>query len=300
MTKTSFIKILTIGFALATMRYPNVWAATCSDNQLQDPTTGHCLDTGSDCSGNCTWYKDTTTKEVWIKKNPGATAENIVVGGSYNYATSLTIGEGITEIGTKGNTICSRCTGKLTLPTSLRNVNWQSMLWNEFSTVEVKGTNFSMADSSFSTYRGNDQTFIITADENFTFRSAAFNSNGNINIQCKGKISVCKNMFSAVKSAKENKGYTVSALHYVAEEDGNWVKYTDTNKEIYDISDKTKLLATYDFDGHQIARYQYDAGGNLIAVYENGVATYRRRIYTPSEATAVAKGNKNTFSITYR
>ena len=55
------------------------------------------------------------------------------------------------------------------------------------------------------------------------------------------------------------------------------------------------------FKNNLIAKY--DKGGNLLTAYDkNGNVLYRRRIYTPSEATAAVQNNKNknTFSIIYR
>ena len=60
-----------------------------------------------------------------------------------------------------------------------------------------------------------------------------------------------------------------------------------------------KLLSKYDFDGNQTGLYEYDRGGNLVKAIENGVEIYRRRIYTPAEATAAVSG-KNTFKLKYR
>ena len=67
----------------------------------------------------------------------------------------------------------------------------------------------------------------------------------------------------------------------------------------YTAKDGDKVLGIYKADGG-VVEYKYDKGGNLISIYDNGVATYRRRIYTPAEATAAVKGDKNTFKIQYR
>ena len=67
----------------------------------------------------------------------------------------------------------------------------------------------------------------------------------------------------------------------------------------YTVKDGDKVLGIYKADGG-VVEYKYDKGGNLISIYDNGVATYRRRIYTPAEATAAVSGKKNTFSIKYR
>ncbi len=82
--------------------------------------------------------------------------------------------------------------------------------------------------------------------------------------------------------------YSASGLNNITE-DGS-----------YTAKDGDKILGIYQRDGSK-TEYQYDAGGNLIKISENGVVTYRRRIYTPAEATAaVQKGGKNNFSIIYR
>ena len=77
----------------------------------------------------------------------------------------------------------------------------------------------------------------------------------------------------------------------------------DYTKNTYDRNGNLIFSGKYNKDDEiiQSSSNKYDAGGNLIAAYENGVVTYRRRIYTPAEATAaVQKGAKNTFSIIYR
>ena len=69
--------------------------------------------------------------------------------------------------------------------------------------------------------------------------------------------------------------------------------YTD---EILD--EKNRIKIKYNKNGY--TEYSYDNGGNLITAYKNGVEIYRRKIYTPAEATAAVSKNKNTFSIRYR
>ena len=77
---------------------------------------------------------------------------------------------------------------------------------------------------------------------------------------------------------------------------------TDTNGNFTDYDDKGNILGVYYANGEVDSyKYNYDKGGNLISSYKNGVVIYRRRIYTPAEATAaVQKGGKNNFSLTYR
>ena len=66
----------------------------------------------------------------------------------------------------------------------------------------------------------------------------------------------------------------------------------------YTAKDGDKILGIYKADGG-VMEYKYDKGGNLISIYDNGIATYQRKIYTPAEATAAVSG-KNTFKIQYR
>ena len=111
-------------------------------------------------------------------------------------------------------------------------------------------------------------------------------------------------------------GYYDKASELQHLENGTYTAKDENNNVLevyYQNGDYTKN--TYDKNGNLIfsGRYNkndeiiqslsntYDAGGNLISAYENGVVTYRRRIYTPAEATAaVQKGAKNKFSIIYR
>ena len=77
---------------------------------------------------------------------------------------------------------------------------------------------------------------------------------------------------------------------------------TDTNGNFVDYDEKGNILGVYYANGEVDSyKYNYDKGGNLISSYKNGIVTYRRRIYTPAEATAaVQKGSKNNFSLTFR
>lgn len=71
--------------------------------------------------------------------------------------------------------------------------------------------------------------------------------------------------------------------------------YTD---EILDENGRIKIK--YNKNGYE--EYLYDSGGNLIRkTDENGNILWRKRIYTPAEATAAVSGNgKNTFVVQYR
>ena len=104
--------------------------------------------------------------------------------------------------------------------------------------------------------------------------STAFNDTDkqSMNIICNGSNNGCQSAFSFFTQHGIGKSYT---------------------------SENANGRATYDFDGNQTGLYEYDRGRNLIKAMENGVEVYRRRIYTPAEATAAVSG-KNTFKLKYR
>ena len=74
------------------------------------------------------------------------------------------------------------------------------------------------------------------------------------------------------------------------DEDGNFYDYA---------ADGKTLLGVYKQNG-DITTYKYDAGGNLMQVYENGKQIYSRRIYTVEEASRAVKKDRNTFKLRYR
>ena len=69
----------------------------------------------------------------------------------------------------------------------------------------------------------------------------------------------------------------------------------------YDLSGN--LIAEYDKDGNLLSSYSYkfDGAGNLTAAYKNGIATYKKTLYTPAEAAAaIRKGNNNKVTLTFK
>ena len=289
----------------------------CPSGQIEDSSTGHCLRTSSDCDGKCNVYYDTTTHELRIEKKPEATGD-IIVNNQYQDlfyfsdgsplisnggVVNMTIGEGITQIGANWNTVCPGCGGKLTLPQSLEYIGPQGFYNNSFDIIEINSTNLIANRAREFVQSGNkDQTFIIPASSDIKFSVDAFTfyNGGNINILCKGNKNTCVNLFKEIKEKREEKGYNLYVEYYTGlDKDGNWEVWSDNGKAVYADSSMQKLIAKYDFDGNQIGSYKYDAGGNLVEAIENGIEIYRRRIYTPAEATAAVSG-KNTFSIKYR
>ena len=241
------------------------------------------IKTGSDCDGKCTWYYDTETKDLTVKKNEGADGDIIL---RENYPAlgaihDMTIGSGITGYDKSKVFGFYTGSGKLSIPSTLRLT--YGTYPGAFKTLEVESVK-SLGDASVMFYANKKLSVIITPEENVFLDPDSFgrspNKSLNITMQCKGDWTLCNNMLSKIKNKYLTSGVPFSIEGY---------------KE-YD--DNGRLIEAWDENGHYVNKY--DAGGNLVAVYENGVATYRRRIYTSSEATAAASGNKNKFSITYR
>ena len=77
-------------------------------------------------------------------------------------------------------------------------------------------------------------------------------------------------------------------------------RFNLSGTEQYDESGN--IIAKYDAKGNLLEKYSYDAGGNIITSYNaNGIATYKRTLYTPAEAAvAVKTDNSNTVTITFK
>ena len=263
------------------------------------------------CSGKCTIYYNTESHDMLIEKNPAVSAneEVILEGGAISAAwdkfpngiNNLTIGEGIT--GAEHWAI---------------HPYWPAGVGNANSTITFPSTFKSSVDAGID-YFGSFGTVDMSAMENTsilynTTQKLVLNPNSGLsvtydrpnalNVFCKGKESDCRNMITvnvnyAYRYITTNPPITISP--YVGlNKDGNWEVWSDEGQMIYEDSSMQKPLAKYDFDGNQTGLYQYDAGGNLVKAVENGNVIYRRRIYTPAEATAAVQNNKNTFSIIYR
>ena len=265
------------------------------------------------CSGKCTYYYDTVTHDMrWEKNKDVPDGEEVIIpqrtryivqGLGYNSINNLTIGEGITGLGENafwsyGGVSTGNSNSTLVLPSTLKsNVGedgGQAFHYVLFGTIDasaLKDANMYIQASA------NLHTLIMDENSNsiVTIGAGYQEYPSEVSVQCKGKLNNC---MSQVKRASNTTHLTPS--YYVGpDENGNWEVWSDEGKAIYTDSSMQKPLSKYDFDGNQIGSYKYDAGGNLVAAVENGVEIYRRRIYTPAEATAAVSG-KNTFKIQYR
>ena len=297
--------------------------AACPSGQIEDQTTGHCLKTGSDCDGKCQWFYDLQTHDLKIQPVPGATGDieikrtyggsSWITWGEGGDIRNITIGEGITHIGytrifpssNLGKTAslgCDTCT--LKLPSSMKSIGLQS-IYGHFGTVEISAEQLAMNGARWGAISCQPDVLILkpgtTLSADFFTEPNSQKHPQNLTVKCKGKFSECEATMKNVKKTIEKDGGTLDLVYYAGlDEDGNWVEYSDDGLAVYTDSTKTKPLGTYDFDGNQTGLYQYDRGGNLIKAVENGVEIYRRRIYTPAEATAAVQDNKNTFKLNYR
>ena len=321
MKKSTFLFVMVI----LPLSICKIVLAACPSGQTVDQATGHCIKIQSSCSGKCTYYYDTTTHDVRFEKNADVPdGEEVVIpadiyrGGITGYqptdegrtVRNVMIGEGITGMGkwafaTYGGYHMGDSDGTLTLPSTFKSDpdnrgGYGNEFWNvSFGTIDVsavKNENLYFASDAASTAV---RTIILDPNSNTSVGiGGAYNeqnSDYTVNIICKGNKTKCD------EKVRVGSKITKGTISYYEGEDGNgnWEVWSDDGKAIYADSSMQKLLSKYDFDGNQTGFYEYDRGGNLVKAIENGVEIYRRRIYTPAEATAAVSG-KNTFKLKYR
>ena len=84
--------------------------------------------------------------------------------------------------------------------------------------------------------------------------------------------------------------------------DGNLLSIRDLEWNSVELDDKGNVIKKYSDTGQFLGAWSYGDDGSINTYNENGklIGIQGKRILTVDEATALAKGNKNTFSIRYR
>lgn len=285
----------------------------------KDPKTGHVIRSDSEsCGGKCTWYYDTTTRDVKFEKNANVPdGEEVIIpanlyrGGITGWSNdaekramrNVTIGEGITgmekwALASYGGYTTGAAGGTLTLPSTYKNNPehtgvYGAELWNvSFGTIDasaIKDTHLYIPSSA-------SKNVILDPNSNVTtlFESSYGKYPEKINVVCKGELAKCESMITLQRGATTE---VTSEYYKGIGKDGNYEEWSDAGKAVYEDETKQKPLGKYDFAGNQIGRYEYDGGGNLVAAYENGKALYERTHYTPPEAAAAMPDKNAKYSI---
>jgi len=270
----------------------NAYAVDCPSKTTLDSLSGHCIITGSDCSGNCHYRYDFQTQELIISPNEDSTGdlmvENAYLGIIPYRMEKVTIEEGITSLGKQSfNTDSGRygdvSGAYLKLPQSLKIIDGNSVD-TLFGTVELSMENLK---STSNLGLRSLSTLILTPAEgkslpwNFIDRRRTNGRDWGVRVECKGALSLCNENVAAVKQYIENMGLSFSTDYYT-EYDGNRIvrRYTETGYNTY------KTLA----DGSYTI---YDENNNIIG-YKG------KRIFTVEEANKVSKPTGNRVSLRYK
>ena len=293
----NLVKGLLSGWIVSMMFYSEVFAA-CPSGFTRDSASGLC--SKSACAGNCTYYYNDTTYDFEAKVNPGvAPGTPVLMDGEMSMAMhNATIGEGITGFAKSyvffNMSAPSSGRGTMTYPSTFDDPAFhEGTHTGNFAIYDLSAMkNAHLNISSSSSY-----SVILSDDAHLNIRErcpySSCVSGKEINLVCKGNQADCRSQLKSFSVSPTTSYYTG------LDEDGNWEVWSDNGKAVYADSSMQKLLSKYDFDGNQTGLYKYDRGGNLIKAMENGVEVYRRRIYTPAEATVAVSG-KNTFKLKYR
>ncbi len=179
--------------------------------------------------------------------------------------------------------------------------------WNAFYNTAI--TSATLADSveylSAGSFRNPLQELIIGENSklNKTKTTGGETYGGimgidNLIISCKGDIEKCQtkqNLFTDI-------GISTDFRFYEEKDDnGNVVlKYESGGYKTYD--SQGNITGKYDLSGNILEQYIKNPDGSILTYDTNGklIGIQGKRILTVDEASALVKGNKNTFSIRYR
>ena len=277
MKKFCIIIILMISTAISAY-------ATCSSDQIEDETTGHCMNTFLTQDGKGAIYHDTETFDVVVKPlESGTTATlnggGVSVGGrKVSTVRNVTLAEGITsvtELGI-GNYYGSATFlgGTLKLPSTIINIPSGGITNCIFETIDASdvknATDVNIGVTNLSKIilsESSSQINLIQTDET---------SPKNIVIQCKGRPNTCLGKVTS---------------------DSNMITFTAEPYKEYDKNGNPIVI--WDENGRR--NYTYDRGGNRLKIIdENGKVIWTRRIYTTEEAIKASKPIGNKFKIRYQ
>lgn len=260
-----------IFFALISTVSQETWAVSYNETTCDDTNGLQCWVCGNDCKA--TLYDGgkliiSGTGSMW-----GGGGRNSTWASSnanlIQQVSSVEFKEGITSIGS--NALWGLTNIKsITLADSIKTIG------DDGIDLEVRSWKLILSENSQ----------LTTMVGHFASASSVF---------CKGETQNCLQILSNASSLWQG----VPVTNEIRDEEGHLVGQCSSSGCLkYDTNGN--ISGRYDFDGNQIGSYKYDAGGNLIEAVENGNVIYRRRIYTPLEATAAVQNNKNKFSIIYR
>ena len=262
------------------------------------------IQTGTDCDGKCDWVydseaeggpslvftaKENTTAPLEIKNNYYRFYD---VNGGYNLnlqPKNIIVGEGITAINRGGRNPLENVGiggGKLTLPSTLTNIEGGASWGMKFSTIEINSNNLTLGPGAIR----NDSptgvtTIIMPASANIVFAENAIYSAGvsaftqTLNIQCKGAKATCDESMAGVKATIEANGGTYKSDYYEERDADNklLLKYHDNGYYKYD--GNGNITESWNLDSTE----QYDARGNMIAQYDKTAISLVHTLTTRAE-----------------
>ena len=239
--------------------------------------------TGQKCGSNCDWviYNDGTM----VVSGTGPMHEYV---NDYNQRPwinylqniqSVEIQEGITTVG--WNAFYNTAVTSATLADSVEYISaggFQDTL-QELIIGENSKLGKTQTDTAIGTYVG-----VMRVD--------------HLVISCKGGIEKCQtkqNLFTDIGISTD--------FRFYEEKDSNGkitLKYEKGGYKTYD--SHGNITGKYDLEGNILETYAYNPDGSILTYDTNGklIGIQGKRILTVDEASALVKGNKNTFSIRYR
>ena len=324
-----YIKALSSGILLTFSFCIKVYGSTTIDCPSSSPNGSICFSCGTSClatlsgndmviSGNGTmnkapWRENTEYNNTIHSVTIGKNIEQITVDAFMDNKNLTSVNfEKNAKITNFANAFTRSGIQSIVIPASVTSLSAWSFQHAPLTNIEFEeGSKLTyIGYGAFHYVMGLDHIFlppsVVSLDSN------AFASSFGLDVYCPTHLA--KSGYCSSNYLKGNYGL----LQHYDFENGNYIIhdkddkimgiYKSYNDIINDIpvsehcviNSQGLITSKYDGRGNIIGTYRYDKGGNLLEVIENGNITYRRRIYTPAEATAAVQNNKNTFSIIYR
>ena len=266
----------------------SAWAENCPEGQILGVNSKTCINAKGECGDNCSYTLDENgTLQVFgsgpIKDHFFAHNQDI---------TYANINNGITGIGW-GAFYDMKHLEKINIPNSV--VTMGAEIFQDTSPLNTiiipESVNNETIVEGIGSWK-NNYWYAGNGSIRNVYCTAAQIGNG-----------ICKN--TATKYESENNDYIVYNTDGTIR--GIYANYEDIlNNRLVNQHDKKNengnIIESYDGLGNLLKKYSYGNDGSIYVYDENGklLSIEGKRIYTIDEATALVRGNKNTFSIKYR
>ena len=246
----------------------------CPEGKIRGINTGNCIAASGTCGNDCRY----TINEQGHLNIEGTGTINNALNGNRDF-TSINIEPGITGISSLAfnNTLLDPSTG------GPLGVNMYYAKHNELMNVVIPETVTSLPYNWGGWYSGYIPVYCTGAqisNEICNGKDVMRYEKENDDYIVYNKDGTICGIYGDYSSILDNK---LVAEHYVRDENGN-------------------ITGKYDSMRNLLSSYIYDQDGSVSIYDKNGklVGVQGKRILTVDEATALANGDKNTFTIRYR